>query len=560
MELNPIIREILIKRGITGEEALAEFLSDKPQKTYDPFLLHDMEAGVDLILSAVENGDKICIYGDYDADGVTSIAVLRDVLKALGADVSYYIPSRFDEGYGLNKEALDKIKAAGTDLVVSVDCGCTSVNEVRHAKEIGLDILITDHHALKDEIPDCLLIDPKHPDCPYPFKELAGVGVTFKLCQALVETAGLPKQILTKNLDMVGIGTIGDLVPLLDENRMLAKYGLRTVNLAGRPGLKALIEKVGLNPGEVTSRNVSYVIVPHINAAGRMDDATLAARLMQADTEAKASEMAERLIECNKRRRAVQDELTDRSDELAGLAVERGDKFFLLNLEDAHEGVIGIVAGRLKERYNLPTLIITAVGNGEYKGTGRSPDGVDLFEIMNKHNELFLRFGGHAVACGFTIKEENIEVLRAALKKETEELLELRPDAFVKKIVPEVIASGKDVDFGFLSQQNMLEPFGKNNPKPLIGVYLTNVGWSRMGAEGQYIRISGRMDDGRELRCVDFKKGDLHAGILEGAGCISGIPGSGSQDKLLAVGTLDKQVWNGNEYIQLTIETIEWVK
>lgn len=559
MELNPVIKEILLNRGIT-EEVLPEFLSDKPQTTYDPFLLHDMEAGVDLILSAVENGKKICIYGDYDADGVTSIAVLRDVLKELGADVSYYIPSRFDEGYGLNKEALGKIKAAGTDLVISVDCGCTSVEEVRFAREIGLEIIITDHHALKDEIPECLLIDPKHPDCPYPFKGLAGVGVTFKLCQALVDTAGLPKQILTRNLDMVGIGTIGDLVPLLDENRMLAKYGLRTVNLTRRPGLVALINKVGLVPGEIDSRNISYMIVPHINAAGRMEDATLAARLMQATDGTKAEEMAEKLIDCNNRRKAVQEELTEKSDQLARKSLEERNNFFLLNLEDAHEGVIGIVAGRLKEKYNLPTLIITSVGNGEYKGTGRSPDGVDLFAMLNKHNDLFLRFGGHAVACGFTISEDKIDTLRETLKMETEELIKKNPDAFVKKVIPEVIAEGEYVNFDFTDQQSLMQPFGKGNPKPLVGIYLDEVSWSRMGSEGQYLRVSGRMNDGRELKCVDFKNADSHRMILESQQDGEGQFGNQGPKKLLVVGNLDRQVWNGYESIRMTIETVEWVK
>lgn len=551
MELNEKLLEILQKRGITTEEDIEEFLSDKPQRTYDPFLLHDMEAGVDLILSAVDNGDRICIYGDYDTDGVTSVALLRDVLLELGADVTYYIPSRFDEGYGLNKSALDKIKAAGSNLVITVDCGCTSVEEARHAKEIGLEILITDHHAIKDEIPDCLVIDPQHPDCRYPFKYLAGVGVAFKLSQALIETAGLPKAVLTRNLDLVGIGTIGDIVPLVDENRTLAKYGLRAINITERPGLKALIEKTGLRRGEIDSRKVSFVIVPHINAAGRMEDATLAARLMQTKDSARASEMAERLSECNRMRRSVQEELVRKSEELLSLDGNEGteipNRFIFVKLEDAHEGVIGIVAGRLKEKYKLPTIIVTAIEDGYYKGTGRSPDGINLFNLLNKHSELFVRFGGHAAACGFTIHGSKLDYLAAALRTETDELFESNREAFAEGIKPEVMLSAADVTLDFVHLQSKLEPFGKDNPRPIVGVKLDSAECSRMGQEGQYLRVNARLENGDYLRCLDFKNADKSEKILTERNASGGA---------FAVGYLESQEWNGKEYLQLNLEEI----
>ncbi len=547
MELNPKIIEILNKRGVISEEDINEFLSDKPQRTYDPFLLHDMEAGVDLILSAIDSGEKICIYGDYDTDGVTSVSLLRDVLLELGADVSYYIPSRFDEGYGLNKSALDKIKAAGTNLVITVDCGCTSVEEARHAKEIGLDLLITDHHAIRDEIPDCLLIDPQHPDCNYPFKYLAGVGVAFKLAQALVETVGLSKHVLTRNLDLVGIGTIGDIVPLVDENRTLAKYGLRALNITERVGLKALIEKTGLKPGEINSKLVSFVIVPHINAAGRMEDATLAARLMQTGEPERAAEMAERLMECNKRRRSVQDELVKDSEILLDGYNDENRHYVFVKLESAHEGVIGIVAGRLKDKYKLPAIIVTAIEDGLYKGTGRSPDGVNLFALLNKHSDLFLRFGGHAAACGFTIEGSKLGELEDALKKETEELYNTNEEAFHHRINPEVVLDGVDVDFEFIRLQNKLEPFGKDNPRPVIGLKIKNPACSRMGQEGQFLRVNAYMDNGGQIRCLDFKNADRTEAILEK---------NVNDSYVEAVGFLESQTWNDREYIQLNLEDI----
>ena len=243
MEIDRKIIELLHKRGLETDEEIAEFLSDKPKETYDPFLLPDMEEGVDLILSACDNDEKICIYGDYDADGVTSTVILTEVLSQLTDNLIQYIPSRFDEGYGLNRSAIDTIKAAGADLIVTVDCGSVSVDEVEYAKSIGLDIMVTDHHRIEDKQADTILINPARKDSEYPFPYLAGCGVAFKLAQAITDAAGLPKINLTRMLDLVALGTIGDIVPLISENRMLVKYGLRAINTSGREALKVLIGK-----------------------------------------------------------------------------------------------------------------------------------------------------------------------------------------------------------------------------------------------------------------------------------------------------------------------------
>ena len=247
MELNYKILEYLNTLGYETEEELSEFLSDKPRKTYDPFLLLNMDAGVDLILSAIEDDETICVYGDYDADGITSVTLLTDVLSELTEKVFYYIPSRFDEGYGLNRDAILRIREAGADAVVTVDCGSVSGDEVRYARELGMKVLVTDHHTVvKESAAECPLINPIQEDCPYPFSYLAGVGVALKLAQALVDSAGLDRTVLTRNLDLVGIGTIGDIVPLVDENRTWAKYGIRMINLGRRKGLRALMEAAGL--------------------------------------------------------------------------------------------------------------------------------------------------------------------------------------------------------------------------------------------------------------------------------------------------------------------------
>lgn len=547
MTILPSILEILKHRGISSKEDVEEFLSAKPQKTYDPFLLNNMEAGVDLILSAIESGAKICIYGDYDTDGVTSVALLRDVLLELGGDVTYYIPSRFDEGYGLNSSALDKIKAAGTDLVITVDCGCTSVEEARHAEELGMEILITDHHSMKERIPECLIINPQHPQCPYPFKSLAGVGVAFKLAQALVETTGMPKRVLTRNLDLVCIGTIGDVVPLVDENRMLVKYGMKALNITQRPGLKILIEKIGLHLGVISSRNVGFIISPHINAAGRMENATLAAKLMQEKNPSKAAEMADLLIDCNIKRKNIQQNLVERAEDLLK---DRNpdDKYLLVKFDDAHEGVIGIAASRIKEKYSLPTIIVTSIDDGYCKGTGRSPEGVNLFGILSKYEHLFERFGGHAAACGFTIKEDKIEELKSALQQETSALYRLNKEPFEGVIKPEAILAPEEVSMEFINQQKFLEPFGKDNPEPIIGVELRDYKTFRMGSEGQYMRLVGTMESGESIKAVDFDRADEHQDILDKAE-LKGL-------KVTAVGTLEEKIWNGESSLQINLKAV----
>ena len=548
MELNKGIKEILHKRGIVSPEDLEEFLSEKPQKTYDPFLLHNMEEGVDLILSAVDEGKRICIYGDYDTDGVTSVTLLLDVLKNIGAEVTYYIPSRFDEGYGLNENALTKIKEMGIDLVITVDCGCTSVREVKHAKSIGLEILITDHHTMKDEIPDCLIINPRHPECKYPFKYLAGVGVAFKLCQALVETLGLPKDIINRNLDMVGIGTVGDIVPLVDENRTLTKYGLRTIRITDRKGLKSLIENTGLVQNEVNSGRISFVIAPHINAAGRMKEATLAARLMQAVDNQKVDELTEKLIECNKERKSVQETLVKECEEIIKRDGLSSNKYMLLELAEAHEGVIGIVAGKIKEEYTVPTMVVTEIGDGLYKGTGRSPDGIDLFAMLNKKGDLFERFGGHAAACGFTISGENLPLLHAHLKEETDRLFQENSRLFDGRKEPEIILDSDMVSHEFVKELAYLEPFGKDNPVPVVGVKLNSIRYSRMGNEGQFIKVMGKLEDGRELQCVDFNKADETEKVAREA--------VAKNCSILAVGALEENIWNDRVQLRLKIDNL----
>ena len=393
-ENNDVIQVILKKRGISGIEAAEEFLSDKPMLTHDPFLMKDMEASVDKILNAIISNRQICIYGDYDADGVCAVSLLTEILRKLSAKVTYYIPSRFEEGYGLNKEALKTIKEDGTDLIVTVDCGSVSFAEVEYAKEIGLDIVVTDHHNLNDKAVSCLLINPKQESCRYPERELSGCGVAFKLAQALQRravpsnrewsryrlktglcSAALTKKDLNEVLDLVAIATIGDIVPLTGENRTFVKYGIKNINKSRRPGLALLIEGAGLKAGEINSDNVAYVIVPHLNAAGRLLSAETGVTLLTSKNEAKLKEAAGLLINNNKERRRIQEETYE---EAVSIIEQKhiNDLFIIVDAPHAHEGIAGIAAGKIKEQYHKPSILITSSGKDKLKGSGRSIEGI----------------------------------------------------------------------------------------------------------------------------------------------------------------------------------------
>ena len=545
MEIDRKIIELLHKRGLETDEEIAEFLTDKPKETYDPFLLPDMEEGVDLILSYCDSGGKICIYGDYDADGVTSTVIMTEVLSQLTDNIIQYIPSRFDEGYGLNRAAIDTIKAAGADLIITVDCGSVSVEEVEYAKSIGLDIMVTDHHRIEDRQADTILINPARKDSEYPFPYLAGCGVAFKVAQAVTDAAGLPKMSLTRTLDLVALGTRGDLVPLISENRMLVKYGLRAVNTSEREALKILREKTGLKPGEVKCENVSFVLVPHINAAGRMNSAVLALKLFLAKDRQKMEEYAEELVRCNAERKRLQEEVFRNACEQVTQKYEHDD-FLLVDLPDAHEGVAGIAAGKLKEKYYRPSVIVTDNGDGMLKGTGRSPEGIDLYKLLKNEEKWFGNFGGHAAACGFTMKKEGLEEVRADLNRITGEIRKDSPELFDGTPSPDIELKQSEVTVDFASQLELLEPCGKMNERPYIAVSGIPRNVNRMGADGKYLRFAiGQSDCTFLMFRTAEEKGSLVFSAAEN-----------SRD-ITVIGNMFRHEWNGNVSVQIVVEDVK---
>ncbi len=561
-QIHPIVAELLSKRGIFGEEELREFLSEKPRRTYDPFLLPDLEAGVDFVLRAVRNKKKICIYGDYDADGIASVSILMEFLGNLTERLEFYIPSRFDEGYGLNLEAVKKIREGGADALITVDCGSVSFEEVELAKELGMEVLVTDHHSITDVRADCLLINPKRADSEYPFGDLAGCGVAFKLIQGIQKKEGLSRLDLNRTLDLVALGTIADVVPLLDENRTLVKYGMRIVASGARPGLAALIEKLSFDREHLSSDNVSFGIAPHLNAAGRIGDASVAVRLMLERDSEKIDRYADQLIACNQKRKALQEEAFDLCQEIVEEHLTQR-KFLLVYGEGVHEGVAGIVAGKLKEKYERPVILLTPTGEGEkgmdppdergkeagasggyLKGTGRSIPGVHLYRVLKSHEEWFLRFGGHEGACGFTMEKSKFPLLEQALESDMEQALAENPDLFAQTPQPDMTLDGAQVTLELAEHLGCLEPFGSKNPKPLFLLEQATLTRQRPMGDGRHIRFLAICQDGCQVACVLFRRAKDYEKAIYGGKPVD------------LMGTVDFQEWKGNKSVQFIVESM----
>lgn len=545
MQLHPKLIELLHKRGIETEEDIQEFLSDSPQKSYDPFLLLNMREGVDLILSAVNENKKICIYGDYDADGVTSTVILTEVLSHLTDNLMHYIPSRFGEGYGLNKPALKKIREEGAELLITVDTGTAAPEEVLYARELGMDVVITDHHTVPENPAPGILINPHQKTCPYPFSDLAGCGVAFKLAQALISAAGLPKRILTRTLDLVAIGTVADIVPLKDENRTLVKYGLRVINTGSRRSLQALMDAAHLHGRTVTAEQIAYIIGPHINAAGRVKHAEIAASLFLTEDEDRMRQRASELAECNALRKEQQQEVFEQAMQIVSERLS-GDDFLVIDVQGNWEGVAGIAAGKIKELLYKPTVIVTKEANGMLKGTGRCIDGLNLFDLLNEQKEMFTTFGGHAAACGFTLKPEYLDEFRRNLNQRTRAIRAEHPEIFVKRIMPDLRLSAQDASLDLVHQMELLEPCGCENEQPMTAVEGRIEHVSHMGDRGQYLRFQAAMPEFHKLSCIAFHDvRRLEKEIQSTAGQPAEI-----------VGRLQDDEWQGNHQLKMVVEDI----
>lgn len=562
LQADEIVKKILTVRGILGDEAVREFLSDRPKLAHDPQLLPGMEAGVDFLIAALMAGKRICVYGDYDVDGVCGTALLVLFLRHAanvyggGSAISFYIPSRIEEGYGLNKAALRAIKDEGGDAVVTVDCGSVSAEEAAYAREIGLDILITDHHAPDPaNLPDCACINPKLRTADgggYPFEKICGAAVAFKLCGALQGRMGDrgKRAVLHGLVDLVCVATISDVMPLIDENRTFVKYGLSLLRKGSRPALKALASVAGIKAGSLTSRDVAFGLAPRINALGRIGDASLGVEFFLAEDEERICQIALLMDACNTERRQIQDACFDECMSLFEAdqkpAGNPQSLFLLLKPKNAHEGVSGIVAGKVREETGLPCAVLAASGDRAgggppafLKGSVRSAGRLDVIALLRRHAGIFERLGGHAAAAGFLIKAENEAALREALSRDLAELLDSEPNLLAEEEGAELEIEAADISPALADAALALAPFGNGNQKPLL--------LFRVRADA----IAGIRFMGAERRHLRFKAAGIPCVFFGGAKTV--FPGTGLVG---IVGCPEINEWNGSRNIQFAVRHV----
>jgi single-stranded-DNA-specific exonuclease len=507
-----------------------------------------MEEGAALVHRHVAEGKRICVYGDYDVDGVLSVTLLTGFLESLPGvsreNLSWYIPSRFDDGFGLNMGAIEQIRRAGADLLITVDCGVAYAREVDAAMKAGMDVVVTDHHEPDpDALPLSPTIDPKMRDSAYPFKELCGCGVAFKLAQA-IRLRYYPDDMsvraaLNAALDLVAVATVADVMPLTDENRTMVKYGLKAFNARTRWQLAELADAVGLKTGEISAYNIAFVVAPHLNAAGRMGDAAPVVDLFKTDDRETAAGIIGDLIERNAERRAEQDVSFRACVEIIEEKYA-SECVMLVKPLRVHEGVAGIVAGKIKEKYNRPAIVLSESeedGERVLKGSARSVAGVDITSLLRGHAELFIRYGGHAKAAGFTLRSENEDALREALRADVGALLARDPSLFSPSREVDADILPEEASLNLARMLEKFEPTGEGNPKPVLRLTSrTPKSVRRMGPEGRHLKFSV---DG--LDCVLFARGDESADLP---------PGGGSLD---FYGSLDVNRWNGRESVQFIV-------
>ncbi len=543
-QLSPLVVQLLYNRGITAPRDVRDFLAGARSED-NPFRLKGMNQAVTRLRQAIRQGEQVAIYGDFDADGVTATALLVDALSALGARVKPYIPHRVDEGYGLNTGALRQLASQGIKVVVTVDCGIRSIREVSYGRELGLDFIVTDHHSVGEEVPPALaVINPKQPDCPYPFKDLAGVGVAFKLAQALLRAnrrVSVAKDEVSLNeedlLDLTALGTVADLAPLLGENRSLVRRGLERLNAAERLGLRAMIAQVGLKLGQIDAAAIGFVLGPRLNAAGRMDDAATSYDLLTCRSPDEAADLAQELEELNRRRQRLTAETLARAKEQV-LAAGESEKLLFAAGEDFLSGIVGLVAGRLTEEFYRPTLVVE-LGPEKSRGSARSIPEFNITAALDQCSDLLVRYGGHAAAAGFTVANDNLKPLQERLKELAAEQLEgveLTPTLLIDA---EVELS--EMDWATQALLTQLEPCGYANPAPLL---LSRRAIARnaraVGTDGSHLKLA--LSDGRGAwDAIAFRQGQW-AGQLP--------------PRIDVVHSLEVNEWRGKKRLQLNVKDL----
>lgn len=532
-----LLATVLVNRGIVDDEEIRVFLNPTRSDFHDPYLMPDMEIAVERIIKAINNQEKVIIYGDYDVDGITSITVLKKFLKTCGLEVDYYIPNRLSEGYGLNKAAIDYIKEKEYSLIITVDCGISGIDEIEYANSLGIETIVTDHHEPMEVLPPAVaVVDLKRKDNDtYPFKSLAGCGVVFKLTQALGIRLGMDEKEYLKYLDIVCVGTISDIVPLVDENRVIAKLGLKLVEVTKNPGLKALLNASGYKI--VNSNTISFGIAPRINACGRMGYEEEALKLFLTENLNQASEITERLNKYNRDRQEIEKNIYDEAIKM----MEKEDpnaQSIVLGSNNWHHGVIGIVSSKITEMYFKPSILICFEGE-DGKGSGRSIPGFDLHEALAETANYLEKYGGHEMAVGLSLKKNNFNRFKEAFEKYVEEkdITGIVPIIEIDKQI-----SLKDIDSNIVKQLDLLEPFGEANRRPVFVYKNLKIDSIRALSDGKHLKMT--LKDGNTIvNAIGFNMGQLSKEYMIG-------------DRIDVVGTLEINVYNGREMVQINVKDI----
>lgn len=543
----PLARALVL-RGIDTFERAKQFFRPSMAALHDPFAMADMERAAERLAEAVQSGEEVLVYGDYDVDGTTATALLVSAIRSVGGKASYFIPDRFEDGYGLGEAGLDHAAERGVGLVVAVDCGVTALAEALHARELGIDLIVCDHHTPKQVLPDCTaVLDAKRSDCAYPFEELCGCAVAFKLAQALFATLGRSPTDAREYLDLVAVATASDIVPAYGENRVLLSFGLAALQANPRLGLRKLADVAGLDLASCSATNVVFTIGPRINAAGRLSTAEKAVALLLEDDPAKATRLAEELEDLNRRRRSLDREVLQSAEEMAKRQITSGTRHaIVLHNDNWHLGVIGIVASRLVERFYKPTILL-GTSNGVAKGSARSIDGVNVYDALQSCEDLLLEFGGHDHAAGMSLEHRNITAFQRRFDEAVSEAI--TADVLRPSINVDAVADIDDIDSRFWAVLKQFEPFGPHNDRPVFqsnGLRLT-----------QPCRTVGRGDKHLKFVVANGSEHSMHAIGFNLAGRLPVLEESWKRGKSIdLLYSVDENHWKGRTTLQLKAKDV----
>ncbi len=537
-QLNKLLATILVNRNITEKEDIRLFLEPTRSDFHDPFLITDMKKAVERIVQAIEKQEKVIIYGDYDVDGITSITVLKSFLQDRGLEVESYIPNRLEEGYGLNQQAIGKIIKDGCQLMITVDCGISAIEEIDYANSLGIETIVTDHHEPGNELPDALaVIDNKRKDSNYPFRELAGVGVVFKLIQAIGISLGLKEEEYLKYLDIVCVGTISDIVPLVDENRVIAKLGLMLIRQTKNIGLRSIIHSSGYS--KIDSNSISFGIAPRINACGRMGKAEEALELLLSKNYNRVSELTRNLNEHNRIRQETEKSIFENAVKQIEEENLNQNNTIIVGGENWHHGVIGIVSSKITEMYFKPSILLSFEEDGIGKGSGRSILGFDLHDALMQCMDTIEKFGGHSMAVGITVRKENFLKFR-------EEFEKIASQAHIEEIMPVIQVDSKidvkDINKDMVESLKQLEPFGEGNRMPVFVFKNLRIDSIRALSEGKHLKLTLK-DNNTIISSIGFNLGHLAEEYRIG-------------DKIDVVGVLEINSFNGVDSLQINMKDI----